>query len=376
MEYEAKCSRCGRSTINLLDYRCLCGSPLELHPPLRFKREQIRRRSQTMWRYRRFFPYVNEGDIISLGEGWTPLTRFSGGLYFKLDYLNPTGSFKDRGSTVMISAVRSLVKRAGGYVSEDSSGNAGASIAGYAARAGLKARIYVPEGVSGQKFNQILFYGAEVVRVPGERSRVTEEALKPERGKFYIGHVWHPIFRDGIRSLAYELAEQFGWRLPDRIYVPVSAGTLLLGLMDGLEHLSDSGLTSKLPTVVACQTEQVSPLYHRLKNLSYNPPERITSIADALISINPPLLGLMVRRMKEAEGDAELVSEEEVLEGFLELARVGLFVEPSSAVAYSAYKKQVKKGAVTKGDKVVVVLTGSGLKSKLEPLRQPTASHA
>jgi len=242
-------------------------------------------------------------------------------------------------------------------------------MAGYAARAGLKAKIYVPAEVSGQKFNQILFYGAEVVKVSGGRSKVTEEALKPEKGKFYVGHVWHPVFRDGMRSLAYELAEQFRWKLPDRIYVPVSSGTLLLGLIDGLKHLSNSGLTTKFPKVVACQTEQVSPLYHRLKNLEYKPPEEVTSIADALICVDPPLLDLMVEKMRETEGDTEIVSEEEVLEGFTALARAGFFVEPTSAVAYSAYKKQLKSGAVTKRDEAVVVLTGNGLKSKLKPSR-------
>lgn len=313
------------------------------------------------------FPYVKEKEIMSLGEGWTPLIKFLDGLYFKLDQLNPTGSFKDRGSTVLISALHELVKKAGGYVSEDSSGNAGASIAAYAARAGLNAKVYVPENVSGPKFNQIRFYGAEVVKVSGGRSKVAEEAQKPERGKFYVGHILHPLFRDGIRSLAYEIAEQLGWHVPEHIYLPVSAGTLLLGVINGFEHLVESNVIEAMPKIMACQTRQVSPLYHRFKNLSYTPPERLTSIADALVSVNPPLLNLMVKSLREANGDAVMVEEDEIFNAFIELARKGLFVEPSSAVAYAAYKKQLKNKEASKYDKTVIILTGMGLKTTLKP---------
>ncbi|MEM2876164.1 MAG: pyridoxal-phosphate dependent enzyme, partial [Candidatus Bathyarchaeia archaeon] len=240
-------------------------------------------------------------------------------------------------------------------------------IAAYAARAGLKAKIYVPENVSGQKFNQTLFYGVDVVKVPGSRERVTEEAQMPGEGKFYIGHVWHPFFRDGIRSLAYELVEQFNWSIHERIYVPVSAGTLLLGLLSGLSHLRDSGIIEPIPKVVACQTRQVSPLYHRFKGLVYTPPENVRSIADALVSVNPPLLGLMVEGLKEVNGDVVIVEEEEIISAFKGLARNGLFVEPSSAVAYAAYRKQLQNRDVPVDTKTVIVLTGTGLKTPVVP---------
>jgi threonine synthase len=374
MEHEIKCSKCGRSSAGILDFKCSCGSPLETHLHFNFEKRKIRRRNYSLWRYVSFFPYVNEKEIVSLGEGWTSLIKFSDSAYFKLDNLNPTGSFKDRGSTVLISAMHKPLKKAGGYVSEDSSGNAGASIAAYAARAGLKAKIYVPQNISGPKFSQIQFYGAEVVKVSGSRSRVAEEAQKSEKRKFYVGHILHPLFRDGIRSLAYELAEEFGWRLPDRIYLPVSAGTLLLGVINGFRHLEKSGLIDAFPEMVACQTRQVSPLYHRFKGLSYTPPERITSIADALVSVDPPLLDLMIKTLKEVNGDTVMVKEQEVFSAFIKLARKGFFVEPSSAVAYAAYEKQLEIKETSKDDEAVIVLTGNGLKSKLRPtLRVNTA---
>jgi threonine synthase len=293
--------------------------------------------------------------------------RFSEDLFFKLESLNPTGSFKDRGSTVLISATRKPVSRARAYVSEDSSGNAGASIAAYAARAGLRAKIFVPQAVSGPKLNQIMAYGAEVVKVSGSRSRVAEEAQKPGKGKIYIGHILHPLFRDGIRTLAYEIAEQFDWQLPERVYLPVSAGTLLLGVLNGFEHLAESGVTKRTPKVVACQTRQVSPLYHRFFGLDYTPPEKITSIADALVSVNPPLLELMIRGLKKAKGDAVIAEEEEISKAFKQLAQRGFFVEPSSAVAYAGYKKQIETEQISKDTSAAIVLTGAGLKVALQP---------
>lgn len=367
MKYEIKCSKCSRASPSILDFKCSCGSPLETHLHFNFEKKKVRKRNYSLWCYISFFPYVKEKEIISLGEGWTPLIKFSDGLYFKLDQLNPTGSFKDRGSTVLISTLHKAVKKAGGYISEDSSGNAGASIAAYAARAGLKAKIYVPENVSGPKFNQIRFYGAEVVKVSGGRNKVAEEAQKAGRGKFYVGHILHPLFRDGIRSLAYEIAEQLGWHIPKRIYLPVSAGTLLLGVINGFKHLVESNVIGAMPKIVACQAQQVSPLYHRVKNLSYAPPERITSIADALVSVNPPLLNLMVKHLKEANGDAVIVEEDEISNAFIELARKGFFVEPSSTIAYAAYKKQLKNKEASKDDKAVIILTGTGLKTMLKP---------
>jgi threonine synthase len=367
VKYEIKCSKCSRTSPNILDFKCFCGSPLESHLHFKFEKEKIRKRNYSLWRYVNCFPYVKEKEIISLGEGWTPLIKFSDDLYFKLEQLNPTGSFKDRGSTVLISTLHKAVKKAGGYISEDSSGNAGASVAAYAARAGLNAKVYVPQDVSGPKFNQIKFYGAQVVKVSGGRSKVAEEAQKPEKREFYVGHILHPLFREGIRSLAYEIAEQLSWHVPERVYLPVSAGTLLLGVMSGFKHLVESNVIETMPKIVACQTKQVSPLYHRFKNLSYTPPESLTSIADALVSVNPPLLGLMVKHLREANGDAVIVEEDKIFHAFMELAGKGLFVEPSSAVAYAAYKKQLRNQETSKGDKTVIILTGTGLKTTLEP---------
>jgi len=366
MEFEIKCSACSQPSLSFLSYKCTsCGQPLDVHLHFNFEVKKIIKHDYSIWRYARFFPYVKETETVTLGEGWTPLVNFSNDVYFKLENLNPTGSFKDRGSATLMSALHMSIKRARGSITEDSSGNAGASVAAYATRAEVKAKIYVPENVSGPKLTQIEFSGAEVVKVRGTRGKVAEEAQKAKGSKFYVGHILHPLFRDGIRSLSYEIAEQFDWHVPERIYLPVSAGTLLLGVISGFKHLVNSNMGASPPKIVACQTRQVSPLYHRFKGLKYKPPERITSIADALVSVNPPLLNIMIKYLKEADGDAVMVEEDEISNAFVELARKGFFVEPSSAVAYAAYKKQLEKREVSKDEKVVIILTGAGLKTRL-----------
>lgn len=370
MKYEIKCSACGQPASSLLDFKCSsCGQPVDVKLHFDFDATKIRRQDYSFWRYAEFFPYVKKSDVITLGEGWTPLVRFSKNVYFKLEGSNPTGSFKDRGSTTLISAVHKLVKEGGGYVSEDSSGNAGASIAAYAARAELRARIYVPKNVSGSKLNQIKFFGAEVVKVSGERSKVAEDAQKPARGKRYVGHILHPLFRDGIRSLAYEITEQSDWCVPKRIYMPVSAGTLLLGVIEGFRHLASSNAIKSMPRIMACQTRQVSPLYHLFKGLSYSAPRKVETVADALVSVNPPLLNVMAERLKEVGGDSVVVEEEEILAAFSELARKGFFVEPSSAVAYAGYRKQLGRSEASRDERDVVILTGTDLKTSLKPER-------
>ncbi len=355
MRYLAKCPACGREYDDPLRFRCDCGSPLELKLELDDFTEDRLLRVRSMWRYLRFFPYV--GDVVSLGEGWTPLVRLDGHVHLKMDFINPTGSFKDRGSSAVVSTIGRLVRETGGFLAEDSSGNAGASLAAYSAKAGLRARIYVPSSASGHKMDQIRAYGAELVRVDGSREEVAREAMRPEEGKIYVGHPWHPVFRDGMRTLAYEIFEQMGYRAPDRVYVPVSSGTGLMGLLRGFEHL---GVDTR---VVACQTEAVHPLLARFTGRPYTPPPSLDTLAEALIMTDPPLLDLMVEALGRSGGSVDAVGEDEIARAFLELARKGIYVEPTSAVSLACYRKQLDSGEVDESEEVVLLLTGSGLKT-------------
>src|SRR5262249_40218668 len=160
-------------------------------------------------------------------EGWTPLLEApERELLLKLDFLFPTGSFKDRGSTILMNRLAQLGVR---EALEDSSGNAGASIAAYGAAAGIDCEVYVPARASGAKLAQIAAYGAKVVAVPGSRQEVTETALRRSEALFYASHNWHPLFLEGTRTLGFEIWEQLAFQAPAAVVTPVGAGSTLLG---------------------------------------------------------------------------------------------------------------------------------------------------
>ncbi|MEM3404406.1 MAG: pyridoxal-phosphate dependent enzyme [Nitrososphaeria archaeon] len=368
MNYSIFCSKCGKEREEKTQWRCICGAPFDIALNIKFDKEKIIRSCKSIWRYKHYFPYVKRDKIITLGEGCTPITKLDDNLWIKLDYLMPTGSYKDRGSSTLVSSLCSESDIIKG-LSEDSSGNAGASLAAYCARANIKLKVFVPKSTSGPKLSQIKAYGAEVFRVEGTREDVSKMAQRAMKDHLYVGHVWHPFFRDGIRTLLYEVAEQTGWRMFDKIYVPVSAGTLLLGVISGIKHLLSSDIINKVPRIIAVQTRQVSPLYHRMEKLSYVPPESIKTVADALVSTNPPLLDLMEKNLREVDGGSEVVDEEEIVSSYYALAKKGFHVEPSSAVTYAAYLKQLAKGGFSEKEKVLLILTGTGLKSPMKSFR-------
>ncbi|MEM3352095.1 MAG: pyridoxal-phosphate dependent enzyme [Saccharolobus sp.] len=326
------CMVCGKERESIYEIRCSkCGSPFDIEIDFEYSQNTAKN-----------FPYINK--LITLGEGKTPIIK-KGDVWFKLDFLNPTGSYKDRGSVTLISYLAEKgIKR----ISEDSSGNAGASIAAYSAAAGIEAFIFVPENAKGNKLKQIEAYEARVIKVSGSREDVAKAA--ENSGYYYASHVLQPQFRDGIRTLAYEIVESF--KKVKYIFLPVSAGTLLLGVYKGLKHLLDSGIIDEIPNIVAVQTEQVMPLCAKLKNINYKPPEKITSIADALVSTKPVLLDQMIKVVNECI----VVNDNEIISAWKKLARMGLLVEYSSATVYAAYEK-------FKVNDAVLVLTGSGLKT-------------
>ena len=168
-----------------------------------------------------------------------------------------------------------------------------------------------------------------------------------------------------MRSLAYQIGEQYSWNLPDYIYVPVSAGTLLLGLVYGLKNLESSGAINKLPTIVAVQPSNVSPLHHALLGRNFEPIWGLSSVADALTGVSPARLFEMVQALRSVKGRTEIVSETKIVESHRLLGRKGMYVEPSSATTYAALRKNMDRGVVTPNDRSLLILTGSGLKSSV-----------
>lgn len=335
------CLKC-RSERKGMELRCeSCGSPFEMTPDFKFRSE-----------IRENFPHIDEW--ISLGETITPLLK-ADNVTFKLDYFHPTFSYKDRGYRAALSALLPFFRENGiSELNEDSSGNAGASLAGYGSAAGVKVNIFVPESAVAGKIKQMEAYGANVIRVRGSREDVAETAMN--HSGFYMSHVLLPEFRDGIRSLAYEIFIQGNGSVPERIYIPLSAGTLLLGLQKGMEHLMDSGEIGAIPEIVAVQPEAVSPICSSLSGKQYITKGR-RSIADALVTERSPLMEKVLDVLKNHGGKCVSVTDEEILDAWRRLASSGILCEYSSAAAYAGFIKRKYNGTN------MIILTGNGFKS-------------
>ncbi len=293
-----------------------------------------------------------EAPKITLGEGDTPIVNlfgFGGNVYFKLEYLNPTGSFKDRGSAMALSQAQKLGI---GCIVEDSSGNAGISVAAYAAAAGMWATIVVPQGCAPGKRQLIEALGAEIVEAE-DRTAAGNRARELEtRGCAYIGHQWNPWFIKGMEKIASEIRAQLKG-IPDAIITPVSSGTLLLGLYNGFKKYK------KIPKLYAVQASGYSPLYEALHEKNGDKPSKL---ADALQVSNPPRLEQMKEAVLKSGGDALVVSDEEIVMALSKLLKAGAIVEPSSATALAGYMQLVNSDKIKDKEKIVIVLTGSGLK--------------
>ncbi|MDZ7849693.1 MAG: pyridoxal-phosphate dependent enzyme [Halodesulfurarchaeum sp.] len=339
-------------------WRCVCGAPLELDatpepgdPPDRFDRDR------GLWAFDSLLPVERQ---VTLGEGFTPLVEApSWNASFKLEYVFPSGSFKDRGATTTLSRAATLGVDC---VIEDSSGNAGAAIALYAARAGISAEIYVPEGVKLAKRAAIAGTGADVVEVPGSRSDVSEaarEAVEAGSG-WYASHAWNPAFFAGTATAAYEIVVQRSFEVPDALVVPVGHGTLFLGLYRGFSALEAAGWTDAIPRLLGVQATGVAPI---ASSLGEERPEAVRNdLADG-IQIADPVREREIRRaVQETGGTVIAVDEAATRAAWHELHRAGFHVEPTSAVAVAGLEAYRKRGLDPAAD-VVVPLTGSGLKT-------------
>jgi len=344
--------RCSRSS---------CRGSLQPIHNIKFDATLVEPTQQGMWRYRHMLPPLPD-DPITLGEGWTPLLNFQRDpyqLFLKNDSLNPTDSYKDRGAAMLINSLGDAQ-----VVIDDSSGNAGAALAAYAARANIHARIYVPADVRGAKLDQIARYGAEIVAVEGDRDEVARvaEAAASDPAVFYASHVWHPGYVLAIQTIAWEIWEQLGRKAPDWVVLPAGNGALLRGVRWGFRSLQKGKLINALPRLVAVQAANCAPLraYKKGTYLASHFQAEPT-VADGVAIPNPPLIEAMGAAVKKTKGRVIAVPEEEILPAQDELAQRGFFVEPTAALSYAAlpYLEQKLKPEQT----VVIILTGHGLKS-------------
>jgi threonine synthase len=347
-------------------WRCACGSHLNLAPGVGLLRGDIVAGEASLWRYRAALALAGS-PRVTLGEGWTPLVerRWDGAqVLFKLESQMPTGSFKDRGTAVMLNH---LLTVGVGAIHEDSSGNAGASLATYAAVCGIACTIYVPATAPRGKIVQIAASGATVRAIPGTRQDVTAAALAAaeEGGSFYASHNWQPFFIEGTKTLAYEVWEQLGFAVPDNIVVPTGYGSNILGLERGFDELLRRGEIARRPRLFAVQAANCAALAAAWTAGAedYVPFQPQATIADGIATVRPVRTREVLAALRRSGGGVVAVPEERIAQALTALGRLGLFVEPTAATAAAALTLLLAVGTIAPHETTVAVLTGHGLKA-------------
>ncbi|MBL8096556.1 MAG: pyridoxal-phosphate dependent enzyme [Anaerolineales bacterium] len=354
-----KCTSCGRpQPLTFTGFLCpTCTGLLGLAQPPVFDAGRIDLSLPGIWRYRPTLGLPDDAPVVTLGEGNTPLIPLALNgrtIHFKHEGLNPTGAFKDRGMAVVFSWLRLLgVTEA----IEDSSGNAGASFAAYAACSGVKARVFVPAGAAGAKRRQIEAYGADLVAIDGPRSKAAEAARAAAlAGAVYASHVFNPLGLLGNATCAYEIVAQLG-RAPEAVILPVGHGTLLLGLSLGFQALKAAGVIPAVPRLIGVQAMACAPLWavakHGRQGLDWVTEGE--TIAEGIRVVQPLRGDAVLAAITASGGSLYAIDDDQIRTGHGELARRGLFVELTSAAVWPVL-------AETSGD-VVAILTGHGLKS-------------
>ncbi|HVH73801.1 MAG TPA: pyridoxal-phosphate dependent enzyme [Stellaceae bacterium] len=360
-----RCALCGREVpADRPLWRCACGGHLNLSPGRGMARAEIAGSEASLWRYGAALALAGP-PRVSLGEGWTPLVArdWAGtSVYFKLESQMPTGSFKDRGTAVMLNH---LLEVGVGAIHEDSSGNAGASMATYAAAAGIPCCIYVPAAAPRGKLVQIAAAGAKIRAVAGSRQAVAEAALAAAGESFYASHNWQPYFIEGTKTLAYELWDQLGCRAPDNILVPTGYGSNILGLDRGFEELERHREIARRPRLFAVQAANCAAIAASwvAGRESFVEFAAEPTIADGIATPRPVRVVEVIRALKRSQGGVVAVAEGEIMPALSALGRLGLFVEPTAATAGAALTRLLSDGTIAAAELTVAVLTGSGLKA-------------
>jgi len=326
------CEKCDKQyPLDSHSYMCACGGLFQLH-----KEE-------------------NDQPVrdITIGEGVTPLLKMNtGGLdvLLKMESMQPTGSFKDRGAYTLINEINKLgIKK----IALDSAGNAGTAISAYAAAAGMDCTVYVPDDTSQEKIDQMEAYGAKIIKVADGRMQACAEVKMNLGDAYYASHVYNPLFFEGTKSIAYELYEQLGKEVPEYVFMPVGNGTLLLGLYLGFKEIG------RLPHFVAVQSTKCAPIYEAFHGKPEAP--KSATIAQAIRIEKPRRLEEILCAIKESDGDVLAVDDEEILKAKQFLGERGIYVEVTSAAALAGALNFFKDGKPDNW-RVILPITAHGLK--------------
>ncbi len=341
------------------------------------------RRPPGVWRYRELLPAPRGAAAVTMGEGGTPLVALprlaerighGGRLYAKHEGQNPTGSFKDRGMTVAVTLAREAGARA---VVVASTGNTAASVSAYAARAGLRSVVVVPQGKTALgKLGQSILYGATVIEIQGSFDDALAAVMRAveEDPRLYPLNSFNPWRLEGQKTLAYEIVEQLGHRVPDWVVVPVGNAGNISAIWKGFRELHREGLIDELPRLAGVQAEGAAPLARAWSRgldrpLFVDEPETVATAIRIGRPVNWPKA---LRAVRESGGVFVSVSDDEIVWAQLALARLeGVAVEPASAASIAGLRKLLEEGIVGRGETVVAVLTGHGLKDPEAMLRAP-----
>jgi threonine synthase len=332
--------------------------PVELSAGPGLRPDEIDTAEHSLWRYRKA---IRTECRVSLGEGWTPLvptTWQERPVLFKCEHIQPSGSYKDRGISVLVNEMAARGMR---EILEDSSGNAGAAMATYAAAAGIDCAIYAPASAPAGKLLQIEAMGAALHRIPGTRQDTTDAAMAAAKTRFYASHAWQPFFLEGIKTLAFELWEQCGFRPPDHVVVPAGQGGNILGLAVGFAELVAAGQIETSPRLHVIQAENCSPLVSLFENAVAK--RAAPTIADGIASPKPVRAAEIVEAVRRTGGKCVKVSERDILDALRTLLACGWYVEPTTAAGAAGLSLLQTTGTIRSEETTVLLLTGHGLKA-------------
>ncbi len=383
--YERKislqCRECKKEYEPSLLYVCGdCFGPLDVKYNIAgsLDRESFSGREQTYWRYFELLPIEKKSDIISIGAGMTPLLKADNlgrelglsNLYIKNDSVNPTYSFKDRPAGVAISKAKEFGLGAVGCAS---TGNLASATAAHAAKGGLPCHVFAPSGLEMAKITQALSYGANYIAIDGTYDDANRVAARvgDRNGIGIVNINMRSYYVEGSKTLGYEVAEQLGWQVPDRLVVPVGSGAMLNAICKGFEEMYDASLLmpGNDPSnmrMVAAQPQGCAPVVDAFSNKRDKviPVESPDTIAKSLAIGDPGDGRYVLGRLAQYNGFAEQCSNQEILDAILLLARTeGIFTEPAGGVSLAVLHKMVQQGKIDRDERIVCYITGNGLKA-------------
>jgi len=375
-----KCRECNKEYGAQFRYICEeCFGPLDIIydlPSSLNRASFMSRQTKNYWRYFELLPIANRNNIVSLDTGFTPLQHANrigktlGGLrnlFIKNDSVNPTFSFKDRPAGIAVSRAKEIKLKAVGCAS---TGNLASATAAHAAKAGLPCYIFAPSDIEKVKISQALSYGAEFVAVDGtydDANRVAS-VVGDAKGIGIVNINMRPFYVEGSKTLAYEVAEQLNWVVPDNLIIPVGSGAMLNAICKGFEELCEIGLLDDISRlkITAAQPHGCSPIVDAFKRRSDEviPIEKPETIAKSLAIGDPGDGRYVLKRLQQYRGNAEEATDEEIIDGIMMLAKTeGIFTEPAGGVSIAVLRKMVEEGKIDKDENVVCYITGNGLKA-------------